>query len=341
MRNLLALSAVILSAAASAQAQSAEACGVCHSGIHSQWQQSTHAGSWRSPLFLSQVQAVGKPEFCAACHAPLSVWQEVNLKPETTALTPGASGAADAAQLEFQALLALIPIPRKELFEDGVNCAACHSVPVYSPVGRGEEFVGPFHATEGHGGKPAEGFSDLRLCSACHGGDPAHFLPEGANLPPDYYHLAAVPVRFEVGSSDCNGCHMPRKTARVVQLRTFRHLPQREVGNHGFGNQRWEGLADALAFEVSGTALKITNQKVGHPLQINPHHKYSLQVVALRGGQEVGRHEQPVLSPGELGMGEALDVSLPFSVESGDSVTIRMSLAKSDQPVRVVLEKKL
>lgn len=341
MRKLLVMAAVVLLVPVALQAQTAEACGVCHSSILSQWKESTHAGSWKSPRFLAQVEAVGKPDFCASCHAPLSVWQEVNLKPAPA--TPAAEGLEPLPPTapEFEALLALIPIPRKDQFEDGVNCAACHSVPVVTPTGRGEEFVGPYHAVEGHGGTAVDAFSDARLCSSCHGGDPAHFTPEGATLPADYYHRDAVPVKFETGSSDCSGCHMPKRTARLVQLRTFRHLATREVGHHGFGNSRWEGLADAVAFEVTGSALRITNRTVGHPLQINPHHEYQLEIVASRGGRELGKHQARILGPGKLGMGESMEVELPFAVQAGDAVTVRLSLAKPDLPAQVVFEKKL
>lgn len=341
MRSLLTLTAVILFVPSAAFAQNAEACGVCHSTHLSQWSQSAHSQAWKSERFLAQVQAIGKPEFCASCHAPASVWQEVNLNPQAPAQVEGVEAALPPSVPEFQAILALIPMARKSDWEDGVNCAGCHSIPVFSPAGRGEEFVGPYHATEGHGGKPVDAFVEMRLCGSCHGGDPAHFIPEGVSLPADYHHRAAVPVRFEIDSSDCSGCHMPRKTGRLVQLRSFRQLPQREVGNHAFESGRWEALADAIAFEVAGDRLKITNQKVGHPLQINPGHSYSIQVVTMQGRQEKGRHEEKILGPGKLAMGESMELTLPFAVGADDKVTVRLSLARPDQPAQVVLEKAL
>ncbi len=345
MRSLLAASLVVVLVPAAALAQNAEACGVCHSNHFTQWQSSPHALAWKSQLFLAQVEAVGKPEFCASCHAPASVWAEVNLKPGATA--PAESGEIAAAPAppapppEFQAELAAFPAPRKDMREDGVNCSACHSVPVFSPVGRGEDFVGPYHSTEGHGGKPVPAFAELRLCVACHGGEPSRFLPEGATVPADYYHSATPAVEFAVGSADCAGCHMPRRKGRLVQLRSFRNLPQREVGNHSFGSQSWQRLGEAVDVRVEGSRLTLTNQKVGHPLQVNPRTVYQILELVTRAGKEVGRHEEPILGPGRLIPGESLELALPFDVQSGDAVTVRLSVARNGQAPQIVLERKL
>jgi mono/diheme cytochrome c family protein len=227
------------------------------------------------------------------------------------------------------------------MLEDGVNCSACHSIPVFSPVGRGEDFVGPYHSTEGHGGKPEPAFTELRVCSACHGGDPARFVPEGASVPADYYHRATAAVQFETGSVDCSGCHMPRKKGRLVQLRSFRQLPQRDVGHHSFGAQRWARLAEAVDIRVEGNTLTLTNTKVGHPLQVNPRNVYQIVVSVTRAGKEAGRHQEQILGPGRLTPGESLELELPFSVQPGDAVTVRLSVTRDGQSPQTVLEKRL
>jgi hypothetical protein len=311
--------------------QTSEACGVCHSRHLGEFKQSPHARAWTGETFQAQLASMGTADFCAGCHAPTSVWRELD--------TRAREDAEPSDQLETEAAgepapaLAPVPAARADTREDGVSCGSCHLVQVFSPAGRREDFVGPFHTAEGHGGVAVEEFQTHRMCGSCHGRETADYNPPGATPGADYHHAGAVAVSFSHGASDCWSCHMPRQTARLVQLRTYRDLPEREVGRHTFEGERYEGLGASLEFVTSGGSLRITNRGVGHPVRVRADTTYRLEVTASRGGTQVGKHEAEILDVGGLPLGDTLEVALPFDVQTGDALAVRLIPARKGQPV--------
>jgi hypothetical protein len=88
----------------------AQQCGVCHTAIYNQWQQSMHSHGLTSPTVIAQTnQDVGRTfagtsnpdplKFCVNCHAP-----------NVAAAVPGAT----------------LPVPAATQFTDGVSCTTCH-----------------------------------------------------------------------------------------------------------------------------------------------------------------------------------------------------------------------
>lgn len=339
MRPVAILLGLFLLFTAFLAAQGSDACGVCHSRFFEQWKTSAHAAAWTSQTFQDQMTKMGQKEFCATCHAPMSVWEEVNLKEEQKPdlLNP----AAPPVSSDFTPVVAKKLKARTAILEDGVNCSACHQIQVFSPAGKHEEFGGPYHTAEGHGGKETAEFRPLRLCGACHGRPAADYLPEGAAADPTYYHANSTAITFDEGKVDCANCHMPRKNGKTVQLRAFKTLPLREVGDHSFAANRYSGLAEALEISASGTALKLTNLKVGHPVHIRRDTEFELSVSALRGTQAVGKHSQPVFQIGELGAGQSLEVPLPFTVQAGDVVTVKVTVKEGSAAAKPAFEKKV
>src|ERR1700754_1530392 len=94
----------------------AKYCGHCHQQAHSEWRQSAHANSFRTPWYVRNVNLLisGKGiEFtrhCEGCHNP-------------TALTSGALTKGS-------------PINRK-FDEDGVTCSVCHAIQKVDTRGTG------------------------------------------------------------------------------------------------------------------------------------------------------------------------------------------------------------
>jgi len=317
-------------------AQGAEACGVCHSKLLSEWQSSPHARSWNSERFQSELQKTKNGEFCAKCHASLSIWSQVKIEaaPEgTSILEPRATVAVN-----YTATLSEIPSARTDTLEEGDNCNTCHLVQVFSPAGKREDFVGPYHTAEGHTGRESGQFKTLRVCGACHGRVAADYLPEGASLGADYYHAGAEAIAFLSESVDCNSCHMPRREARLVQLRTFRNLPPREVGSHTFAEARYDGLADALELAAAGNQLSVTNRGVGHPVRVCHDSTFQISISAVRGKTEVGSHQVPFLSDQRLLPGETIRLDLPFELQAGDTVRVQLTLEKEGAEPQTVLD---
>jgi hypothetical protein len=331
MRAFFCLLAATTLSGAPLLGQTSEACGVCHSRHLGEFKRSPHANAWTSEAFQAELGAVGTADFCAGCHAPASVWQEVDTRPQAEPGPPGQPRAE--APVDFDAILAAAPTAREDVREDGVSCGSCHLVKVFSPAGRREDFVGPYHTAEGHGGVEAEEFRTLRMCGSCHGRDPADYVPPDVTPGVDYHHARAVPVAFNYGVSECWSCHMPRQSGRLVQLRTYRDLPERQVGSHTFEGDRFERLGESVEYAASGNRLRITNRGVGHPLRVRLGTTYQLEVVASRGGTEIGKHEAEILGVGGLPMGDTLEVALPLDIQAGDTLAVRLVPSRKGQPV--------
>lgn len=88
----------------------AKQCGVCHTAIYQQWQQSMHAHGLTSPVVIAQTnQDVARTfagttnpdpyKFCINCHAP-------NVAAAVTTAT--------------------LPVPPSTQYTDGVSCTTCH-----------------------------------------------------------------------------------------------------------------------------------------------------------------------------------------------------------------------
>ncbi len=320
-------------------AQGAEACGVCHSKILSEWQSSPHARAWSSERFQSELQKTKNGEFCANCHASLSIWAQVKIEgaPEGTGiLEPKAAGP-----VAYIAALSEIPSARTDTLDEGDNCNSCHLVQVFSPAGKREDFMGPYHTADGHTGREAEEFKTLRVCGACHGRAADDYLPDGTGLGADYYHAGAEAITFLRQGVDCNGCHMPRREARLVQLRTFRNLPPRQVGSHTFAEARYDGLAKALELAASANQLSVTNRGVGHPLRVCTDSRFQISISAVRGKTEIGSHQVPFLSDQRLLPGETISVDLPFELQAGDTVRVQLGLLKEGAEPQTVLDQKI
>ena len=153
MRALFVSLAVFSLPIPSIVAQGAEACGVCHSKILSEWQGSPHARSWSSERFQSELQKTKHEEFCAKCHAALSIWEQVKI--EASSEGAGLLTPTVTEPVEYTAVLAEIPSARPDTLEEGDNCGGCHLIQVFSPAGNRSDFVGPYHTAEGHAGREA------------------------------------------------------------------------------------------------------------------------------------------------------------------------------------------
>ncbi|HBS06271.1 MAG TPA: hypothetical protein DEA96_14985 [Leptospiraceae bacterium] len=76
-------------------------CQGCHAGNHSSWQSSAHGRSFTNPIFQHAFKR-DKKAWCLNCHAPL--WDPESMDASKIASNPDL----------------------KELYAEGINCAACH-----------------------------------------------------------------------------------------------------------------------------------------------------------------------------------------------------------------------
>ncbi len=97
-------------------------CGRCHPQAYSEWRQSLHSNSFRTPFYrtsvniLAHTKGIEFTRHCDSCHNPVGVL--------TGALTPGSQ------------------VDRK-FDEDGVTCMTCHSVQALQPpLGNGSYVMG-------------------------------------------------------------------------------------------------------------------------------------------------------------------------------------------------------
>src|SRR3954447_8772211 len=94
----------------------AKYCGHCHQEAHTEWRQSAHANSFRTPWYTKNVnlliaeKGVEFARHCEGCHNP-------------TALVSGAMTKGSTINRKFD--------------EDGVTCSVCHSIQKVDTRGTG------------------------------------------------------------------------------------------------------------------------------------------------------------------------------------------------------------
>ncbi|HEY2038246.1 MAG TPA: tetratricopeptide repeat protein [Edaphobacter sp.] len=199
----------------------AKYCGHCHQEAHSQWRQSAHANSFRTPWYtrnvnlLTDEKGVEFTRHCEGCHNP-------------TALVSGALTKGSSINRKFD--------------EDGVTCSVCHSIQKVDTRGTGSYVLAQPAVLVDENDKPIYGeVSDKQIlthldrhskavmkdfyrtseyCSACH----KAALPRQLN---DYKWQRAIflydewqqssfakqsplPFYTKDSVSTCQTCHMSR-----------------------------------------------------------------------------------------------------------------------------------
>lgn len=287
-----------------AQAQMARDCSVCHRSIHQDWLKSNHSKAWKSERFQSQLKQFGNNEFCGSCHAPASVWKQVDMV------------GSEEQPASFQALLAKRAPWRNESPGDGVSCTSCHYIEVLRQRSKGSEFIGPYHSTAGHGGNEVADFRSFHICSACHGRPAEDYLPPSAPSSSGFHHLGAIDFDFDFERSNCPDCHMPARQEKLVQLKAFANLPERRVGEHSFSGKRYQQLATGLEFtlnrEGGRTMLLISNARIGHPMRISPDTSYRIDLSRMKGEEAVETKPVDLSEAHTLTLGRTMRIPVPF-----------------------------
>ncbi len=197
-------------------------CGTagCHEQVVAEWQPSAHRFAAMNPPFVAVQQAFaaerGAPEtrYCGGCHDPISLFAGAK-----DLSYGGAAGAALSAPG----------------VEEGVSCAACHSIAEVDVRGNGDYLVVPPRRYLGEGGArgsrwltnflirayPRQHLADYdrnvlrtpELCGACH----KQFIPEALNRfgvsegQNQYDEWRRSPWHRERSEADelaCRDCHM-------------------------------------------------------------------------------------------------------------------------------------
>jgi Tfp pilus assembly protein PilF len=232
---------------------SAEYCGTCHQEAYSQWRQSLHSNSFRTPFYRTSVnllvrdntRGIAYARHCDSCHNPIAVL--------------GGGLTEDST------------IDRTAMDSDGLTCTVCHSVQrTFSTNGnaglemgvpavivdeRGNRIPGevPFDQILRHPERHSKAvMQDLlhtpEFCAACH---KANF-PEPLN---DYKFIRAFtaydewqlskfsqrnPLTFYTTDfSSCQGCHMKRTAVT---------LPEYGAKHGTFVSHRWLAGNTAVPF---------------------------------------------------------------------------------------------
>jgi hypothetical protein len=238
-----------LTASASAQdLRPARFCGACHGPIRREWETSTMARSWKSPVFQAFL-AEAKAELgdstlarCVACHAP------------------AASVTADYA---FES-----PVS-----QEGVTCNFCHNISAVDPSPKPASYTfdpsnpllmrGPYQDSDpgtAHGFVYSELHTKAELCSACH---------EYATSVPIEVTYSRWKASEVAEGQVCQDCHMKPYAGQAAP--NVSKMKRDVVHSHGFPAARQPGFLDGvvtMAAEAKAGTLKITvtNQKAGHSL---------------------------------------------------------------------------
>ena len=221
----------------------AKYCGHCHQEAHTQWRQSAHANSFRTPWYtrnvnlLTEEKGVEFTRHCEGCHNP-------------TALTSGALTKGSPVNRKFD--------------EDGITCSVCHSIQKVDTRGTGSYVLAQPAILVDENDKPIYGeVSDKQIlthldrhskavmkdfyrtseyCSACH----KAALPRQLN---DYKWQRAIflydewqqssfakqsplPFYTKDSVSTCQTCHMSRAELALSD-------PGAKEGK--FASHRWLG----------------------------------------------------------------------------------------------------
>ena len=200
----------------------AKYCGHCHQEAHTEWRQSAHANSFRTPWYVRNVnlltteKGIEFTRHCEGCHNP-------------TALVSGALTKDSTVDRKFD--------------EDGITCSVCHSIQKVDTRGTGSYVLAQPAVLVDEKGQPIYGevsdkeilshldrhskavmkgfYQTSEYCSACH----KAALPRQLN---DYKWQRAIflydewqlssfakqsPLPFYVKDqvSTCQTCHMPRE----------------------------------------------------------------------------------------------------------------------------------
>ena len=261
---------------------SSAVCGECHQAIHAVWQGSLHANSWSNNIFQAGYRRAKASHgsdgarLCLRCHAP------------TTRHTKDWD-------------------VRQAITAEGVTCDYCHSVsgvdlarrddPVQLNVGR--EKYGPLR----HAQSPAHNIVNSTLhtqsefCAACHEYRNRH----GVTILGTYSEWKASP--YAKRGKQCQDCHMPLVTGRVVALSVKEDSPK-SVNLHDIsGSHDLDRVRKAVSISLEETEwfgnrvwvhLKASNHGSGHCFPTGlPMHRAVLEVVLHEGSREVDRREIP------------------------------------------------
>lgn len=201
---------------------SAKYCGHCHEQAHTEWRQSAHANSFRTPWYtrnvnlLTQERGVEFTRHCEGCHNP-------------TALVSGSLTKGSTVDRKFD--------------EDGVTCSVCHSIQKTDTRGTGSYVLAQPAVLVDENGAPVYGevsdrailthldrhskavmkdfYRTSEFCSACH----KAALPRQLNeykwqraiflydewQQSSFSKQSPLPFYTKDSVSTCQTCHMPRE----------------------------------------------------------------------------------------------------------------------------------
>ncbi len=254
----------------------AQQCGVCHTAIYSQWQQSMHSHALTSPAVIAQTnqdvartfQGASNPDplkFCVNCHAP-----------NVAAVVPGAT----------------LPVPASTQYTDGVSCTTCHQfdgnpqkgsgafatsyqgdgyqlgfLPAKSYVGSMDSPVGNSVHTSNSTGKDFSP-NPNKLCANCHevwiDYDHDGVVEKGLDLALQTTWDEYTEYKTLGGRETCVSCHMPvvaglTRAADGAQIpgQQATVAPPRQIHDHSFPGVDFalDTPAQQQATEASRTAL--------------------------------------------------------------------------------------
>lgn len=167
-------------------------CARCHRGIAESLAASWHGRSWTDPLFQSEWQSAGRPEWCVGCHAPLASGPD---DPAAGASVGCAAchvrgGVVVASEVSGRAPHATALEPR---LAESDACAACHQFDFPRQPGLAMQSTLAEHARSGR----------RERCQDCHmprdaRGRPSHAFA-GAHDPAMWERALAIDVRAERG----------------------------------------------------------------------------------------------------------------------------------------------
>ncbi len=229
---------------------SAQYCGHCHQEAYSQWRQSLHSNSFRTPFYrtsvniLKQTKGIEFTRHCDSCHNPIAV--------VSGSLTSHAN-------------------VNRSFDLDGLTCTTCHSIQGLQPnLGNGSYIMGiPAVMTDEHGNRiPGQvPYKDIlrhpdrhskavmqdfyrtpEFCGSCHKANLPHSLNEykwiRAFTSYDEWQGSKFSKRnplvfYQADFASCQNCHMKREPA------TLRDYGQK---NGTFASHRWPAGNTAVPF---------------------------------------------------------------------------------------------